>query len=212
MNVALIGATGFIGSGLRKELLSRGHRVAALVTHPEKLSPHPNLKAVKIDVLDTAALIQHLKGHDAVISAFSGHAQGDIYEYYGRGIRSIIAAAKSANVPRLLVVGGAGSLEVSPGVQGVDTPDFPEQWKQSALGAREALRLLRIESELNWTMLSPSALIAPGQRTGKFRLGGDQLLVKADGKSEISVEDYAAAMIDELEQPAHPRRRFTAGY
>lgn len=212
MNIALIGATGFIGSGLRKELLSRGHRVTALVTHPEKLSPHANLTAVKIDVLDTAALGKHLTGHDAVISAFSGHAQGDIYEYYVRGIRSIIAAAKTANVPRLLVVGGAGSLEVSPGVQGVDTPNFPEQWKQSALGAREALRLLRNESELNWTMLSPSALIAPGQRTGKFRLGGDQLLVNADGKSEISLEDYAVAMINELENPAHPRSRFTVGY
>jgi len=212
MNIALIGATGFIGSGLRKELLSRGHRVTALVTHPEKLSPHANLTAVKIDVLDNVALGKQLKGHDAVISAFSGHAQGDIYEYYVRGICSIIAAAKTANVPRLLVVGGAGSLEVSPGVQGVDTPNFPEQWKQSALGAREALRLLRNENDLNWTMLSPSALIAPGQRTGKFRLGGDELLVNADGKSEISLEDYAVAMIDELETPAHPRSRFTVGY
>jgi len=212
MNIALIGATGFIGSGLRNELLSRGHRVTALVTHPEKLSPHPNLTAVKIDVLDTAALGKQLTGHNAVISAFSGHAQSDTYEYYVRGIRSILSAAKLAKVPRLLVVGGAGSLEVSPGVQVVDTPTFPEQWKQSALGAREALNLLRAERELNWTMLSPSALIAPGQRTGKFRLGGDQLLVKADGKSEISLEDYAVAMIDELERPAHPRTRFTVGY
>jgi len=212
MNIALIGATGFIGSGLLKEILSRGHRVTALVTHPEKLSPHANLTAVKIDVLDNVALGKQLKGHDAVISAFSGHAQGDIYEYYVRGIRSILSASKAAKVPRLLVVGGAGSLEVSPGVQGVDTPNFPEQWKQSALGAREALRLLRNENDLNWTMLSPSALIAPGQRTGKFRLGGDQLLINADGKSEISIEDYAVAMIDELETPAHPRRRFTVGY
>lgn len=212
MKVALIGATGFIGSGLRKELLSRGHRVTALVTHPEKLSPHPNLTVVKIDVLDTATFRTQLTGHDAVISAFSGHAQGDIYEYYVRGIRSIILASKAANVPRLLVVGGAGSLEVSPGVQAVDTPTFPEQWKQSALGAREALRLLHNEKDLNWTMLSPSALIAPGQRTGKFRLGGDQLLVTADGKSEVSLEDYAVAMIDELEKPAHPRSRFTVGY
>lgn len=138
MNIALIGATGFIGSGLRNELLSRDHRVTALVTHPEKLSPHLNLKTLKIDVLDTAALANHLKGHDAVISAFSGHAQGDVYGYYVRGITSIISAAKTAKVPRLLVVGGAGSLEVSPGVQGVDMLGFPEQWKQSALGAREA--------------------------------------------------------------------------
>lgn len=212
MNIALIGATGFIGSGLRNELLSRGHRVTALVSHPEKLPPHANLKAVKTDVLDEQALIRQMKGRDAVISAFSGHAQGDVYGYYVRGITSIISAAKTAKVPRLLVVGGAGSLEVSPGVQGVDTPGFPEQWKQSALGAREALRLLRNEKDLNWTMLSPSAMIAPGQRTGKFRLGKDQLLVKADGKSEISLEDYAVAMINELETPAHPRSRFTVGY
>jgi len=212
MNISLIGATGFIGSGLRKELLSRGHQVTALVTHPEKLAAHPNLKAVKIDVLDTAALGKHLKGHDAVISAFSGHAQGDIYEYYVRGIRSIIAASKTAKIPRFLVVGGAGSLQAAPGTDVVDTPEFPAQWKATALGAREALRLLRNEKDLNWTMLSPSAMIAPGQRTGKFRLGGDQLLVKADGKSEISLEDYAAAMIDELEKPAHPRSRFTVGY
>src|SRR3990172_2998672 len=110
MNVALIGATGFIGSGLLKELLSREHRVTALVTHPEKLELHHNLKAIIIDVLDTAALAQHLKGHDAVISAFSGHAQPDIYEYYLRGIRSILAASKTAQTPRLLVVGGGGSL------------------------------------------------------------------------------------------------------
>ncbi len=212
MKVALIGATGFIGSGLRKELLSRGHRVTALVGHPEKLAPHPNLTAVKVDVQDTAALGNQLKEHDAVISAFSGHAQSDVYGYYVQGIRSIISAAKAAKVPHLLVVGGAGSLEVAPGVQVVDSPEFPAQWKATALGAREALRLLRTEKELNWTMLSPSAMIAPGQRTGKFRLGGDQLLVKGDGKSEISLEDYAVAMIDELERPAHPRKRFTVGY
>ncbi|HTP04568.1 MAG TPA: NAD(P)-dependent oxidoreductase [Nitrospirota bacterium] len=212
MNVALIGATGFIGSGLLKELLSRGHRVTALVAHPEKLSPHANVTAARIDVLDTATLGKQLKGHDAVISAFSGHAQPDVYDYYIRGIHSIVAASKAAKAPRFLVVGGAGSLEVSPGVQVVDTPEFPAAWKASALGAREALRLLRNEKDLNWTMLSPSAIIAPGQRTGKFRLGGDQLLVKADGKSEISLEDYAVAMIDELERPAHPRKRFTVGY
>lgn len=212
MNVALIGATGFIGSALLKELLSREHRVTALVTHPEKLELNHSLKAIRIDVVDTAALAQHLKGHDAVVSAFSGHAQSDVYEYYLQGIRSIIAASKSAKVPRFLVVGGAGSLEVSPGVQGVDTPEFPAQWKATALGAREALQLLRNEKDLNWTMLSPSAMIAPGRRTGKFRLGKDQLLVKSDGKSEISLEDYAVAMINELEQPAHPRSRFTVGY
>lgn len=212
MNIALIGASGFIGSGLLKEALARDHRVTALVSRPEKLAPAPGLKAVGIDVRDTAVLAEQLRGHDAVISAFSGHAQSNVYDYYLQGFRSIVAAVKQAGVPRLLVVGGAGSLEVAPGVQVLDTPDFPEQWKASAEGARQALQLLKQEQDLDWTLLSPSALIAPGQRTGKFRLGTDQLLVDDKGESRISVEDYAVAMIDELENPAHTRRRFTAGY
>lgn len=212
MNIALIGASGFIGSGLLKEALSRGHRVKGLVGRPERLAPHPDLTVDKVDVHDTAALAAQLAGVDAVVSAFSGHADADIQGYYVRGLQSIIAATKSARVGRLLVVGGAGSLDVAPGLQVVDTPDFPAQWKASALGAREGLNLLRQEHELNWTMLSPSAYISPGERTGKFRLGTDQLLVGADGKSAISVEDYAVAMIDELERPAHPRARFTVGY
>lgn len=212
MHIALIGATGFIGSAILREALARGHRVTALAAHPEKLAPQANLEAVRIDVADTAALAARLRGHEAVISAFSGHAAADVYGTYVTGIRSIIAAARQAGTPRLLVVGGAGSLEVAPGLQVVDTPEFPEQWKQSALGAREALKILRGETALEWTLLSPSALISPGQRTGKFRLGGDQLLVDANGQSAISLEDYAVAMIDELERPAHSRRRFTVGY
>jgi hypothetical protein len=212
MNIALIGATGFIGSALRKEALARGHKVTALVGHPEKLEAAANLTPVAADVLDQPLLAAQLRGHDAVISAFSGHAQGNVYDYYLQGFRSIVAAVKEADVPRLLVVGGAGSLEVAPGLQVVDTPDFPAQWKASAEGAREALKLLRQEQQLNWTMLSPSALIAPGERTGKFRSGTDQLLVDSKGESRISVEDYAVAMIDELERPAHARSRFTVGY
>lgn len=212
MHIALIGASGFIGSGLLKEALSRGHRVKALVGHPERLTPHPQLAAVKVDALDTSGLTVELVGLDAVISAFSGHAQEDVYGYYMRGIRSIINATKAAHVPRLLVVGGAGSLEVAPGVQLMDTPEFPVQWKGTAQGAREALALLRQEPGLDWTMLSPAAFISPGQRTGKFRLGGDQLLSNAAGKSAISVEDFAVAMIDELETPRHHRARFTVAY
>jgi putative NADH-flavin reductase len=212
MNIVLIGASGFIGSSLLQEALARGHQVTALVSRPEKLTAHPQLNAVKVDVQDTAALTKQLQGYDAVISAFSGHAQSDQYDYYVKGIRSIIAASKEARVPRLLVVGGAGSLEVAPGVQVVDSPDFPEQWKASALGAREALNLLRQEQQLDWTMLSPAALIQPGERTGQFRLGTDQLLVDAAGNSQISVEDYAVAMLDELERHAHSRRRFTLAY
>ncbi|HYE35263.1 NAD(P)-dependent oxidoreductase [Methylocaldum sp.] len=212
MNIALIGASGFVGSALLREALARGHRVTALVLNPQKLQAQPNLAAVKVDVLDEAALADKLRGHDVVLSAFSGHAQSDVLGYYLRGIRSIIAAVKKADVPRLLVVGGAGSLEVAPGVQLIDTPQFPAEWKATAEGARQALQMLREEAELDWTMLSPSALLEPGQRTGKFRLDDDRLVVGVNGESRISLEDYAVAMIDELEKPAHSRRRFTVGY
>lgn len=212
MKIALVGATGFIGSAILKEALARDHQISALVSHPEKLHAAPGVTAVGTDVRDTQQLTAQLKGHDAVISAFSGHAQANTYDYYMQGIRSIIAATRDAGVPRLLVVGGAGSLEVAPGVLVIDSPDFPAAWKASAEGARDALALLRQESVLNWTMLSPAALIAPGERSGKFRLGTDQLLVDASGESRISVEDYALAMIDELEKPAHARQRFTLAY
>jgi|JI10StandDraft_1071094.scaffolds.fasta_scaffold373747_2 putative NADH-flavin reductase len=212
MNIALIGASGFIGSALRNEALTRQHQVTAIVSNPGKLSPQAGLSIAKVDVNDTAALATQLKGFDAVLSAFSGHAQANTQDYYLAGLRSIVAAVKQAGVPRLLVVGGTGSLEVAPGVQLLDTPQFPAMYKPTAEGARQALTLLRAEPTLNWTMLSPSAVIAPGQRTGKFRLGADQLLTNAAGESHISVEDYAVAMLDELERPAHARQRFTAGY
>lgn len=212
MNIALIGASGFIGSGLLAEALARGHRVTALVGRPERLSPHPQLIALKADVFDTATLAGQLRGHEAVISAFSGHAQKDVLGDYLRGFQSILQATRNAEVARLLVVGGAGSLEVAPGVQLLDTPGFPEAYRASAEGARQALQLLRADSALDWTLLSPSALITPGERTGRFRLGEDRLLVDAQGESRISVPDYAVAMLDEVERPAHSRRRFTVGY
>lgn len=212
MNIALIGASGFVGSAILAEALQRGHQVRALVTQPQKLAPAAGLTAHKADVNDTAALAGELRGVDAVISAFSGHAQADVYDYYVRGMRSIVAATQAAGVPRLLVVGGAGSLFVAPGVQLVDTPEFPAQWKGTAEGARTALEQLRAEAALDWTMLSPSAHLEPGARTGTFRLGTDDLLTDANGDSRISVQDYAVAMIDELERPAHSRSRFTVGY
>lgn len=212
MKIALIGATGFIGSAILKEALARSHHVTALVAHPEKLSPASNLQAAASDVQDLASLTQQLSGFDAVISAFSGHANSDTLGYYVAGIKNIIQAANETKAPRLLVVGGAGSLEVAPGVQVMDTPTFPAEYRASAEGARQALKLLRLEQDLNWSVLSPSALIAPGTRTAQFRLGGEQLLVDASGKSHISVEDYAVAMINELEQAEHNRQRFTVGY
>jgi putative NADH-flavin reductase len=212
MNIALIGASGFIGSAVLAEALSRGHQVSALVGRPERLTAHTQLRALKADVQDSAALATQLKGHQAVITAFSGHAQTDVLGYYLKGFRSIVQATKQADVSRLLVVGGAGSLEVAPGVLLIDTPQFPEAYKATAEGARQALQLLREEPHLDWTLLSPSLMIVPGERTGRFRLGGDQLLFSAQGDSRISVQDYAMAMIDELEHPAHRRARFTVGY
>ncbi|HEY0202439.1 MAG TPA: NAD(P)-dependent oxidoreductase [Burkholderiaceae bacterium] len=212
MHIALIGASGFIGSALLAEALARGHQVTAVVTRPEKIGPHAQLTVRKVDVLATDDLAAVLRGHDAVLTAFSGHAQPDILAYYLRGFGSIVTATRQAGVPRLLAVGGAGSLEVAPGVQLLDTPQFPDAYKPTAEGARQALALLRTETALDWTLLSPSAEIFPGERTGHFRLGGDQLLADAQGKSRISVQDYAVALIDELEKPRHSRQRFTVGY
>jgi putative NADH-flavin reductase len=212
MNIAILGATGFIGAALLDEALARGHKVLALAGHPEKLAPRENMVPRAVDANDAAALAAAFQGVDAVLSAFSGHAQADVYAAYMRGIGNIVGAAKQAQVPRLLVVGGAGSLLVAPGVTVLDTPEFPAAYRASAEGARDALALLQKEPALDWTLLSPSAVIAPGERTGRFRLGLDELLVDATGKSHISVQDYAVAMIDELEKPAHGRRRFTVGY
>jgi len=213
MKIALIGATGFIGSAILQEALDRGHQVTAIVRHTERLPQHPSLVAQKGDItieMETTALVV---GHDAVISAYSpGRDVPDIYQQHISGYRMIINGVKKAGVKRLLVVGGAGSLEVAPGIQLVDTPEFPEQWKPGSLATRQVLYLLRDEAELEWTFPSPSATIAPGERTGQFRLGTDQLLTDANNQSRISVEDYAAAMLDELENPKHIRQRFTVGY
>ncbi|HQA09453.1 NAD(P)H-binding protein, partial [Zoogloea sp.] len=153
---------------------------------------------------DAETLAALLKGHDVVVSStrFVG----------GTDAATLIAAARQAGVKRVIVVGGAGSLEVAPGVALVDTPEFPEIYKAEAIGGSAFLQTLRAETELDWTFLSPSALFEPGERTGRFRLGGDRLLVDASGNSHISMEDYAIALADELETPKHSRARFTVGY
>jgi uncharacterized protein len=202
MKVALIGATGMIGSRILAELDRRGHAVAAIVRNPEKVPAAPNVVARKGDVFDEPGLAELLKGHDAAISAVHFTASDPA---------KLIAAVKASGVKRYLVVGGAGSLEVAPGVKLIDTPQFPEIYKSEAAAGGAFLDLLRKEAALDWSYLSPSAVIAPGERTGKFRLGGDQLFTHDKGSS-ISAEDYAIALVDELEKPAHSRRRFTVGY
>ena len=213
MKIALIGATGFVGSAVLQEALNRGHEVTAIVRHPEKLQSQMKLHAQKGDVQNEDEVARLVAGHDAVISAFNpGWTNSDLYSQQVKGARAIINGVKRAGVKRLLFVGGAGSLEVKPGVQSVDTPEFPKEWKQGSLATREALNMLSQEPSLEWSYLSPSADLFPGERTGKFRLGTDQLLKDANGQSRISTADYAMAMIDEVEKPAHIRQRFTVGY
>lgn len=213
MKIALIGATGFVGSALLKEALDRGHDVTAIVRQPEKLQPHTKLHPQKCDVYNADEVARLLTGHDAVISAFSpSKTDPEIREKHVQGIKTMLTAMKQAGIKRLLVVGGAGSLEVKPGLRVIDTPDFPEQWKGTARATADILQLLRREHDIEWTCLSPSAILQPGMRTGTFRLGTDQLLVDANGQSRISTQDYAVAMINEVERPAHIRQRFTVGY
>lgn len=213
MKTMLIGASGYVGSALLQELLARGHQVTAAVRNPERLPAHPALTAVSVDVQDAASIATAAEGHAAVISAFSpGLADPELYAHHVAGVASIIDGAKRAQVERLLMVGGAGTLEVAPNVQLVDTPEFPAQWKQTALATREGLHLLQREPSLRWTFLAPAPHLEPGARTGAYRLGNGQLLVDAQGNSHISVADYAAAMVDELEQPRHERRLFNVAY
>lgn len=204
MKIAIIGASGFVGSRILSEALSRGHDVTAIVTDPVKLPSDAKLTAVKGDATDSMALASLLAGHDVAISAFNPGKDES-----GAGPRSIIEAAKRSGVTRLLVVGGAGTLEVAPGRRLIDEPDFPFQWKDGALKTAAFLDLLRSEAELDWVFLSPAAMLAPGERTGTYRTGRDQLLTGSDGQSRISLEDYAVAMLDEAETPRHSRQRFS---
>jgi uncharacterized protein len=213
VNIALLGATGFVGSALLNEALDRGHTVSAIVRHPEKLAPRDRLVVKRGDVYDAALLANLIQGQDAVISAFNpGWKDPNLYDDQVRGTASIIAAIKEAGIKRVLWVGGAGGLEVKSGVRVIDSPDLPDWVRPGSLATMEALEELRKEPELEWSFLAPSAQLQPGIRTGKFRLGTDQLLVDSNGQSRISVQDYAVAMIDELEHPKHIRQRFTVGY
>jgi putative NADH-flavin reductase len=203
MKIAVIGASGNAGSRIAKELAGRGHAVTAIARNPARIAVLPNVVARAGDVMDQAGLAAILRGHDVAISSV---------HFLDSDPAKLIGAAKASGVGRYLVVGGAGSLEVAPGVRLVTTPNFPAQYKAEAEKGAAFLDLLGREKELNWTFLSPSALFVPGERTGRFRLGTDQLLTAADGKSSISFEDFAVALADEIERPAHIKRRFTVGY
>lgn len=219
MQVALIGATGFVGAAVLKELLQRGHNVVALVRDPAKLAAQPHLKVVQADVLDAAQVQNAVAGSDAVLSAYNaGWTNPHIYDDFMRGSRAIVQGVKAAGVKRYLVVGGAGSLYVN-GQQLVDSPDFPAAIKPGASAARDMYTELQKENTLDWTLLSPAVGFHGGSaaqskgRTGQYRTGQDAPLMQADGQpGDISVQDLAVALVDALEQHNHSQSRFTVAY
>ncbi|CVK16443.1 MAG: NAD(P)-dependent oxidoreductase [Apibacter sp.] len=213
--VALIGASGFIGSELVKELLTRGYQVTAIVRSAEKIKNNDkNLKVVSANVLDMDKLSEVLKSNDAVISAYNpGWTNPNIYDDTIKGYRSIIEAVKKSGIKRLQAVGGAGSLQVAPGKTVVDTGVIPDEILPAVKAMAQVLKDQFLpEKDLDWVFFSPAGTIEPGERTGKYRLGLDTLIADDQGNSKISVQDYAKAMVDELENPKHHQQRFTIGY
>lgn len=213
MKVALIGATGFVGSHILQELIDRGYEVTALARSIEKIpvkDSKPKTKAV--DVTDAEALAQAIKGNDVVISAFNaGWSNPNIYEDFMKGSKAIGSAVKQAGIKRYIVVGGGGSLYID-GKQIVDAPGFPAQFKGGATAARDYLNILLDEKDTDWTFVSPALDMFPGTRTGKYRLGTENPVFNEKGNSVISVQDLAVAIVDELENHKFSRQRFTAGY
>ncbi|ARM16200.1 MULTISPECIES: NAD(P)-dependent oxidoreductase [Rhizobium] len=216
MSILLFGASGNIGSNIRKEALLRGHRVTA-VTRSADLEPQERLTALKADIADEDEVAKIAAGHDAVISAYSPglrrHSAEEAAELIRKAHDALFAGVKRSEVRRIIIVGGVGSLEASPGVDVVDSDFYPAEHKAHTLRNREILRSLkRGDYDLDWSYVSPPLSIKPGERTGKFRLGEDKLLRDDAGESRISEADFAIAVVDELERGRFIRRRFTAAY
>jgi putative NADH-flavin reductase len=197
MNIVVFGSTGMIGSRITTELEQRGHTVTGAN------------RSSGVDITDPAAVTEAVNGKDAAVCAISARS-GDFT--LSDVAHSLIEGLRHSDCRRVIVVGGASSLEVAPGVRLFDTPDFPEAYKAEAAQAVAALEIYREVDDLDWTYVSPAAEIAPGERTGHYRLGGDQLLTDAEGRSEISAEDYAIAIADLVDSGEHARERVTAAY
>ncbi|MES2003320.1 MAG: NAD(P)-dependent oxidoreductase [Bacteroidota bacterium] len=216
MKVALIGASGFVGTAIAKELLQRGHQVTAIVRNQKKIKPATNLVVVKADMLNEDEVANAVKNHDTVISAYNaGWTNPNLYNEFLQGSKTIQAGVNKAGVKRLIVVGGAGSLFIAPNQQIVDTEGFPQEWKPGALAARDYLNILKEEKQLDWTFLSPAVEMhhgTSGERKGTYRTGLENPVFDANNRSIISVEDIAVAVTDELESPKHIRQRFTVAY
>lgn len=216
MKVSLIGASGFVGSNILEELLNRGHEVTAIVRDAAKVKQSNTLLTVKeADVLNNEALTAAIEGTDALISAYNaGWTNPNLYHDFLAGSEAIQNAVKASDVNRLIVIGGAGSLEID-GNQLVDGPDFPAEYKAGATAARDYLNLIKKEEELEWTFFSPAIEMHPGittGRTGQYRLGTNSPVFNEEGRSILSVEDLAVVIADELESNQHPKQRFTAAY
>lgn len=211
MNIALIGATGFVGTAFLTELLARDHRVTVLARDPAKLAARPGLKVVKADALDAQQVAAAVAGHDAVISAYNpGWSEVNLYEMALQGYDTIVAGVKQAGVKRFLQVGGAGTLLVAPGVQLVDTEGFPPEYLTAARAMREVSTRIGQEISLNWSLIIPPIALVPGERSGKYRLGKEDLLPgNGDAPASITVADLAVALVDELETARHKQQRFT---
>jgi putative NADH-flavin reductase len=204
MKIAIIGATGNVGTRLLNEALQRHHAVTAIARDTSKLAtPRTGLSATAGDITKPDLILPLLKGHDAIISSL---------RFQGTDFQQLIELVRRSGVQRYLVVGGAASLEIAPGEILLNSPNFPPAYKPEASAGKVFLDALRNTNDLEWTYLSPSMFFGPGERTGKFRLADNTLLTAADGKSSISYEDYAVAMFDEIETPKHVRGRFTVGY
>lgn len=215
MKLALIGATGMVGSRLLDEALHRHHQVTAIVRDIGKLPSRAGLTARSVDINDVEALTEALRGHDAVLYAYKPSKDQSMPARIGQhaaAISATIMAMKAASVKRIVAVGGAGTLEASPGVLNMHAPNFPPRWEGGAKSTAMVKDLLKYENTLDWSVLSPAHELQPGERTGKFRLGLDKMILGADGQSRISIEDFAVAMLDEVEVPKHVGKRFTVGY
>ena len=213
MKIAIIGATGFVGSAILNELADRKHNITAIARNPKDTS---NANWVATDIFNTDVLAETLKGNDVVISAYnSGWTNPNIYDDFIAGSKAIQEAVKKSGVKRYITIGGAGSLFVAPGLQAVDTPDFPKEYYVAASAARDYLNILKEEKDLDWAFFSPAFEMHPGitlGRTGKYRLGLENPVFDADQRSILSVEDLAVAIADEAETPKHHQVRFTAAY
>jgi putative NADH-flavin reductase len=214
--IAIIGAAGAVGAHVVTEALNRGHEVTAVVRQTSQISfSHPRLSVAQADVQHENEVAEKVAGHDIVISTFNaGWNNPHLYEDFISGSKAIEKGTEKAGVKRLLVVGGAGSLYIN-GHQLVDSPDFPAAYKTGASAARDYLNMLKENKILDWTFLSPAIEMnahVPGERTGKYRTGNDEPVFDAGGRSHISVQDLAVALLDEAEHPQFIRRRFTVGY